>query len=166
MIQALNNQKLKPSHYLLNYIHTTSKGLHEKQDKLQNKADFCTARRQGERLTTRNKGVIDLRVQWVPGHKNFKHNEKADKYAKKATKRNSSPGKELPKLLRKPLPPSISMICQDLKTKIQQRWIQHWKMSPHYCRTHAIDKSTSSKNWLKLISNLTHTQASLLLQGI
>ena len=44
VIQALNNQTSKPSHYLLDLIHTACEKLQEKQDKLQNAADFCIAK--------------------------------------------------------------------------------------------------------------------------
>ena len=37
-------------------------------------------------------------------------------------------------------------------------------MSPCYHKTHSFDKSTPSKNWLKLVANLSRAQASLLFQ--
>ena len=43
-------------------------------------SDLCKARCHGNQLITRTKGVIDLRVQWIPGHKDFALNEKADKF--------------------------------------------------------------------------------------
>ena len=52
-ICTLDNQCCKPSHYLLNHIHTAAKILHKKQDKLQNAAAFCNAWRTGHDLVAR-----------------------------------------------------------------------------------------------------------------
>ena len=68
-------------------------------------------------MTAKTKGVHDLRVSWVPGHKDFTLNEKADEDAKRATRGNPTSGNSLPKLLKKPLPYSISAICQNLNLK-------------------------------------------------
>ena len=162
VIWALNDQMSKPSHYLLNLIHMACEKLQEKQDKLQNAADFHIARQQG--IVARTRGIFDLQVQWVQGHKDFKPNEKANTHAKKAAEGNSSQGKGLLKALRKPFPLSFSAIWQDLKLKIQWKWTWHWKMLPHYCKTCAIDKTTPSKKWLKLVVKLSRSQASLLFQ--
>lgn len=42
-IHALNNQKSKLSHYLLDHLLMASNDLHVKQDKLMNTADLCKA---------------------------------------------------------------------------------------------------------------------------
>ena len=47
---------------------------------------------------------------------------------------------------------------------MQNRWKHRWKLSPQYRKTHSINKSTPSKNWLKLVTNLLQTQASLMFQ--
>ena len=75
-----------------------------KQDKLINASNFHKARHHGNQLIARTKGVIDLRVQWIPGHKDFAPNEKADELAKQATKGESSPHLDLPKYLGNPYP--------------------------------------------------------------
>ena len=103
-IHALNNQKPKPSHYLLDHILTSFKNLHRKQDKLINTSNFHKARCHSNQLIARTKGVIDLRVQWIPGHKDFAPNEKADELVKQATKGELSPGLDLPKYLGNPYP--------------------------------------------------------------
>ena len=84
VIWALNDQTSKSSHYLLNLIHTACEKLQEKQDKLQNATDFHITKWQGTHLVTRTRGVFDLHVQWVLGHKDIKPNEKADLHAKRA----------------------------------------------------------------------------------
>ena len=93
-----------------------------KQDKLINAVDFHKAKHQGNQLLLRTKGIIDLRVHWIPSHKDFALNEKADEMAKRAAKGESSPNASLPKLLRHPLPFSIAAIKQDLKANVQNRW--------------------------------------------
>ena len=98
-IHALNNQKSKLSHYLLDHLLMASNDLHVKQDKLMNTADLCKAKHQGNQLVARTKGVIDPRVQWIPGHKDFEPNEKANVQVKRATKGDSSPTTDLPKSL-------------------------------------------------------------------
>ena len=100
-IQALTNQSAKPSHYLLNQIHSAAEKLHDKQDKLQNASDFHKAKQNGLTLTAKMKGVLNLRVSWVPGHKDFTLNEKADEHTKRAARGNPTSGNLLPKLLKK-----------------------------------------------------------------
>ena len=60
-IRPLNNQKFKPSHYLLNHILTAAESLHVKQDKSINAADFRKAKCQGIQLTVKTRDVIDLK---------------------------------------------------------------------------------------------------------
>ena len=121
-IHTLNNQKSEPSHYLLNHVLTAAESLHIKQDKLINAADFRKAKCQGIQLTVKTRDVTDLKVHWIPGHKDFIPNEKADELAKKAAKGESNPNPSLPKLLRHSLPTSTAAIKQDLKLKVQNRW--------------------------------------------
>ena len=71
VIQVLNNQSTKPSHYLLDQIHTVTEKLHKKQDKLQNVTEFREEKCKGLVLTARLRGVLNLRINWVPGHKKF-----------------------------------------------------------------------------------------------
>lgn len=47
---------------------------------------------------------------------------------------------------------------------IHHRWICQWKASPRYPKIHTINNSVASKKLLQLISDLSHTQASLILQ--
>lgn len=163
-IRALNNQSSKPSHYLIDNIHTAAENLQAKQDKLQNAPEFRRARQRGRKMKARTRGVFDLRMQWVPGHMDFAPNDKADEHAKRAAEGDSSPREDLPKLLKKPLPASISALRQELKSKIQKRWARQWKTSPRYRHMRAIDKSTPSKKWLKLVSSLSRAQASIIVQ--
>lgn len=129
-----------------------------------NAADLCKAKCQGSQIIKITEGVIDLRVQWIPGHKDFALNKKANKLAKKAMKGESNSNTNLPKLLRQPLPFSMAAIKQYLRNKVQNRWKCRWKMSPCYQRTWTINKSTPSKYWPKLVANLLWAQASLIFQ--
>ena len=159
-IQALSNQSSKPSHYLLNIIHDTVGRLHVKQDRIQNTMVFCNTIQQGNRLIPRANSIIDLWFQWVPSHKDFHPNEKADVNAKKAAKSTPNNMYKLPKTLKKLLPISTAAACQMLKTKLLNRWTHHWKLSPRYPKMHEIDKSTPLKQWLKLsCSSLTNSAA-------
>lgn len=108
--------------------------------------------------------IVDLQFQWVPRHKDFLPNKKVDTMAKRATKGITGHTHDLPKSLRKLLPISITATHQMLKSKIQNRWIWCWKTSPCYPKMQAIDKSTPLKKWLKLVSNLSCMQTSLILQ--
>ena len=163
-ICALNNQAPKLSHYLIDHIHTVVEKLHITQDKLQNVEEFHLVNRQGRQLLAHHRDIVDLRIQWIPGHKDFKPNEKADKHTKCATKGESSQLNELPKPLRHPLLASLGVTKQTLKDNILKRWKHRWKTPPQYCKTQAVDKTTPSKGWLKLVTSLPHAQASLLFQ--
>ena len=88
----------------------------------------------------------------------------ADAEAKRATKGQPSASTSLPKLLSKSLPHSISALHQNQKAKIQRKWLCHWKASPRYPKQQRIDSSTPSKKWLQFVANLTHAQASLIVQ--
>ena len=163
-IRALANQDSKPAQYLLDHIHTTVENLQEKQDKIQNTSKFREAHRNKHTLVVCNRGVINLNIQWVPGHMDFALNDKADQHTKEAAKGLLSPSSELLKSLRKPLPVSVSTLWQELKSKIQKCWACQWRTSPQYHQMRALDKMMPSKKWLKLAASLSCSQASIILQ--
>ena len=163
-IKALSDQSHKPSQYLLNHIRDTAEKLQEKQDKLHNIVEYHRAKRSRTPIIAKTHSVVDLKIQWVPGHVDFMPNEKVDANAKRAAKGDSSPVNLLPKPLRKTLPYSISTICQVRRLLIYHRWVHRWKMSLRYPRIQSIDKSTPTKKWLQLILGLSWAQASLILQ--
>ena len=138
--------------------------LHQCQDRIQHKDLFQQARQRNQQCTAKSKGIIDLQIHWVPGHLNFAPNNKADELAKDAATGSSSPPKDLPALLRKPLPASLSTLLQESKSKIQQRWARRWKTSPHCHHMSGIDKSVLLKKWMKLIKLLSHKQTSIVMQ--
>ena len=91
VIQALNSQLAKPSHYLLDLIHNSAKRLHQKQDKLCNPQIFQTTPDRPTTRTPKKRKVCDLHIHWVPGHSKFAPNKLADELAKEAADGISSP---------------------------------------------------------------------------
>ena len=126
VIRALDNQRSHPSQYIIDSIHQAAEDLYRKQDGIINRAHKEAIIAGGEDWVGRPKGVVDLQVHWVPGHVDFAPNEKADQEAKKAAQGDSSEAKYLPKLLCKPLPLSVSALCQGNITKIKKRWKGRW----------------------------------------
>ena len=59
---------------------------------------------------------------------------------------------------------STSALNQELRSNIQKRWLQHWKVSPRYTKTRAVDSTTPSNKWLKLVTSLSQAQASIVMQ--
>lgn len=109
VIKRLANQKSHSGSHLLNTIHDLEERLHEKQYGIISSAERAVTSRNGERWRGRRRRVVDLQLHWVPGHKNFEPNERADREAKKAAEGLSSPEEELPACLRKNvLPASVA----------------------------------------------------------
>ena len=138
--RTLNNQKTKPSHYLLDHIHKAVKKLNKKQGKIQNLAIFWNAHHTDNHIIAKLSRVVDLRLQWIPGHVDFTPNEMADVEAKRATRGQPSTSTSLPKHLRKSLPHSVSALHPNQKAKIQRKWLCCWKASPRYSNS-TQDKS-------------------------
>ena len=91
VIQVLNSQLAKPSHYLLDLIHDSAERLHQKQDKLCNPQIFQTTPDWPTTHTPNKRKVCDLHIHWVPGHSKFAPNKLADELAKEAADSISSP---------------------------------------------------------------------------
>lgn len=110
-----------PSQYLLDEIHDTAERLHEKQDSLIREVSRNRARRRGELWKAKKRDVIDLRIEWVPGHVDFEPNETADKEAKKAAQGKTSRQNKLPDFLRgKALPASVAALRQQNMAALQK----------------------------------------------
>ena len=121
-IKALKNQSSHLGQYLLNAIHSTTEGLHAKQDSLINSDARHLAIADGDRWKGKTRGIIDLQLHWVPGHCGFGPNERADEEAKLAVQGHSSDARFLPRLFRKKLPRSISTLHQENNDKLKKRW--------------------------------------------
>ena len=109
-IRALGNQRAHSGQYLLNAIHLAAERLHSKQDRLINRVESQQSINAGKSWVGKHRGIVDLQVHWVPGHKDFALNERADKEAKSVVQGHSSDDKFLPPLFRKPLPLSVSAL--------------------------------------------------------
>jgi ribonuclease HI len=101
VIRALANQDSYSGQYILDQIHDVVEQLHAKQDRLINRPATGCAQ---DTWKGHTRGVIDIQVQWVPGHMDFAPNEKADEVAKKAVQGQSSNAKSLPPFLHKQTP--------------------------------------------------------------
>ena len=121
-IRALHIQKAKPTQYLLDEIHNKVELLHTKQDHMQHKLEFWKAKWLNTPIKAKTKGVIDLHIHWVLGHTNFEPNKRADEAVKKAALGESSPAKDLPSFLHKPLLLSMSTLQQNNREKIHRLW--------------------------------------------
>lgn len=121
-IKSLNNQNVKPAHYLLDQIHNAAKHLQSKQDHIICKADFQQAKCNNLHLKTKTRDVCDLHINWVSGHSNFEPNEKADEANKRAALGESSLPKDLPSFLHKPILLNIATLHQESNARIQRIW--------------------------------------------
>ena len=164
VIQALGNQQSHAGQYILDAIHKLAEQLHAKQDRLINCMERTQAIEAGDEWVGRKRGVINLQVHWVPGHRDFEPNERADEEAKKAAQGESSDARLLPSFLRKRLPLSLSALRQENSSKLSKRWERRWKLSPRETLLRSIDNTVPSKKYLRLIKNLDRRQASILFQ--
>ena len=163
-IRALGNQRAHSGQYLLNAIHVAAEQLHSKQDGLINRAERQRLINLGESWAGKCRRIVDLQVHWVPGHKDFAPNERADEEAKLVAQGHSSDAKFLLLLLRKCLPLSVSALWQSHSNMLKNRWRRRWKNSERENLLRTIDNSAPSKKYLRLIKGLDCHQASLLFQ--
>jgi ribonuclease HI len=162
--RALSNQNSHPGQYLIDEIHNSAEQLHSHQDSLFNADEKRAARRAGKTWKGRTHNVINLQLHWIPSHSDFEPNERADEEAKLASQGKSSDAKLLPKILRKPLPVSMSAARQSSDKLLLKRWKRRWKSSPRYDAMRRIDDSLPSNKFLQHARNLTRKQTSLLVQ--
>jgi ribonuclease HI len=107
-IQALQNDHAQPAQYLLDEIHTTIHRIKR------------THRR------------IHIHLEWVPGHMEIAGNEMADTHAKMAAEGNVSNHANLPRILKEPLPASITALKARRKGMVIRRWRKDWARSPRF----------------------------------
>jgi len=107
---------------------------------------------------------IKIKIKWVLGHKGVEGNEKVDEEAKEAITDGSSPADKLPKLLRKKLAYSKSVMVQAYGEKLKGRAQRAWMTSQWYNRMKKTDPMTPSNKYLKLITPLLRKFTSILSQ--
>jgi ribonuclease HI len=174
VIQALQNQKPKSGHYLLDKVHDMAEDFQmaEARKRKRGEAGYrmgggITRNALGgfEWKTRRFKKCSDLSIQWIPGHSGLRGNEEVDTEAKRAAEGFTSRSKDLPPFLRgKPLPLSASSAKQSYYKQIRNRWANEWKLSPRYRKLKYIDSSLPSKKFIQNTSSLSRVQTSLLVQ--
>ena len=174
VLLGLRNQKLKPGHYLLDKVHDVLEDFQVKQ--VRNRGRNIEGYRMGSgrvRLENGSKGWREWNLKrwykvkfvWTPAHEGIEGNEKADEEAKRAANEGPSPRWKLPTFLRhNDLPTSISTTRQVLKSGLRKRWKSEWKVSPHHQKFSNIDCLLPSDNFIHIIGQLRHPQASVLLQ--
>ena len=174
ILLGMENQRSKPSHYLQDKIHDSLKTLQVTQARL--RGIHVKGYRKGKgqtKLTDSSIGWKDWKLKqrckftfvWTPGHEGISGNEIADEEAKLAAQGESSPPHNLPTFLcKKSLPLSISTMCQRLKKDMKLRWSCEWFTSPHHEHSKEIDDWLPSTDYLHIIDQLSHNQASLLTQ--
>ena len=101
---------------------------------------------------------------WVAAHKGVVGNESVDEEAKRAAQGESSPLEELPQILRRRLPYSVSAVKQEFAESQKVRWREAWQDSPCYARFQHINMNFPFSKFQKLSDRLSRSQASLLMQ--
>ena len=147
-IRALGHQRTHSGQYLLNAIHSAAERLHSKQDRLINRVERQRLINAGQSWVGKCRGIVDLQVHWVPGHKDLALNKRADEEAKSVAQGHSSDAKFLPPLLRKHLPLSVSALRQSHSDMLKNRWRLRWKNSKRENLLRTIDNSAPSKKYL------------------
>ena len=134
----------KPGHYLL--LHFRKLVCH-----LQDEKDLENA---------------SINLNWIAGHADIEGNELADREAKLAAlkKDKASPCRELPKLLRHPLPFSTSAVKQAHEDSLQKRWREEWQGSPRYPHIRALDLKHTPRSFLKLTGHLRKKHTAIYVQ--
>lgn len=109
---------------------------------------------------------LQLKICWIPGHRDVAGNEAVDVEAKKAVTEGSSSDNHLPVLFRskKPLPISKSAAKQEYAARLKVRSKTMISKSPRYASICRIDDSVPSNKYQKLVRKLSRPQASLIAQ--
>jgi len=134
----------KPGHYLLFRFRNLVRHLHERKD-----LDH-----------------MSINLNWIAGHADIEGNELADREAKLAALRSNmaSPRRELPKLLRKRLPLSISAMKQANEDHLQKRWQEEWMASPRHPYINTLDPNQTTRSFMKLVGRLKKKHTAIYVQ--
>jgi ribonuclease HI len=151
IISTLGNRS-QPAHYLLDAINDSIDLLQKaERNRLEDGRAVGTT-------------PISLTFNWVPGHQGIPGNEEADTKAKEAASGTSSDDKDLPKLLRSPLPISASALRQNLRSTVKKKWRTQWANSRRAIRLASIDRTLPSARFRKMVQGLSRAETSILTQ--
>src|SRR6266481_3720181 len=128
-IAALTNWERQPGQYLLNEIQAALKALWRTQLQMR------------------------VHIEWVPGHADVRGNERADALARAAAEGARSPQPELPQLLHKQLPVSITALKANWKKALYPKWAEQWACLPRYRKMLRIDPGMPSSKSFRNITN-------------
>ena len=107
---------------------------------------------------------LKLTLRRSPGHDGIEGNERAYEEAKIAAGWTSSPGTQLPALLRNPLPTSASSLKRKFSHHLNTAAAALWNASRHGRRMAELDPSLPSKHYAELVSAIPRRHASLLIK--
>jgi hypothetical protein len=141
-IQATQNQRSRPGHYLVDELLQLLDGLYERR------AD------------------VQVTIRWTPGHMGVPGNEHADEQAEKAAEGGSSAVRDLPLLLRKKdkLPYSKSAASKTFKADIRKKTDAFAKSSKYLRKLARIDPHFKPSKYAMMAASLPRRQSALLVQ--
>ncbi|PPQ99975.1 hypothetical protein CVT24_009556 [Panaeolus cyanescens] len=103
-------------------------------------------------------------VKWISAHSEVPRNEKIDFEAKQASLGISSDRQHLPRLLRAPLPTSISALRQILKRETGVKSEEIWRQSPRWERFANFEDNYSFRNFHDIADSIDRHKATLLVK--
>jgi len=107
---------------------------------------------------------LSIHLTWIPGHADIPGNQVADEQARAAAAGESSPPKELPPILRRPLPLSLSATKSRQKSQLYDDWQKIWTASPRSRRLQRLDQSTTLQQIHRCVNTLSRRNSSLVVQ--